>query len=133
MFLIGDDPPAAADCRLCPITKIQSSSPSHQPSSASIFSDFHHNRRVELIMSLQDGCPLSLDDSFGPTIRGCRDDFDFTWKFEQCFLAIAPSAIMLLAGALRFQTLQHRTQKLVNAPNFKWTKTVRNEQEHNGA
>lgn len=45
------------------------------------------------------GC---LDDqSFGPTVRGCRDDFDFTIKFEKIFFALIPAAIFVAFAPAR--------------------------------
>ncbi|KAK0612146.1 ABC transporter [Immersiella caudata] len=35
------------------------------------------------------------DNSFGPAVVGCRDNFDFTRTFEHSILSIAPSAIMI--------------------------------------
>ncbi|EFQ29566.1 ABC transporter [Colletotrichum graminicola M1.001] len=35
------------------------------------------------------------DDSIGPDVQGCRDDFDFTLAFEQIFLSILPSVIFI--------------------------------------
>ncbi|CAK7267892.1 hypothetical protein SEPCBS57363_002820 [Sporothrix epigloea] len=35
------------------------------------------------------------DDAFGPAVRGCRGDFDFTIRFEQLVLAIIPSSVFM--------------------------------------
>lgn len=35
------------------------------------------------------------DDAFGPAVRGCRGDFDFTIRFEQLVLAIIPSSVFI--------------------------------------
>ncbi|KAK4152002.1 canalicular multispecific organic anion transporter 1 [Chaetomidium leptoderma] len=35
------------------------------------------------------------DDSFGPAVRGCRGDFDFTIKFEKIFFALIPAPILV--------------------------------------
>ncbi|KAF6816591.1 ABC transporter [Colletotrichum plurivorum] len=35
------------------------------------------------------------DNSFGPSVQGCRDDFDFTLRFEHIFLSILPSVIFI--------------------------------------
>ncbi|KAK2036799.1 ABC transporter [Colletotrichum somersetense] len=35
------------------------------------------------------------DESIGPGVQGCRDDFDFTMRFEQIFLSILPSSIFV--------------------------------------
>ncbi|KAI1780252.1 P-loop containing nucleoside triphosphate hydrolase protein [Hypoxylon cercidicola] len=35
------------------------------------------------------------DESFGPTVQGCRGDFDFTIMFEKIFFALIPSAVFI--------------------------------------
>ncbi|CAK7227110.1 hypothetical protein SBRCBS47491_006458 [Sporothrix bragantina] len=35
------------------------------------------------------------DDTFGPAVRGCRGDFDFTIRFEQLVLGIIPPAVFI--------------------------------------
>ncbi|XXG97918.1 hypothetical protein Hte_004234 [Hypoxylon texense] len=35
------------------------------------------------------------DESFGPTVQGCRGDFDFTLMFEKIFFALIPSAVFI--------------------------------------
>ena len=51
----------------------------------------------------------SLDATFGPIVKGARGNFDFTLLFEDAFLAIVPSAILLLA-------IPFRTLWLYNSP-----------------
>ncbi|EPS38832.1 hypothetical protein H072_7417 [Dactylellina haptotyla CBS 200.50] len=53
-------------------------------------------------------CPADIDASFGPVVKGCRDDFDFTLAFEEYFFAIAPSFLGLLLAAVRFGFLKDR-------------------------
>lgn len=53
---------------------------------------------------------LCDDSAFGPTVTGCRGDFDFTLLFEQAFLSIAPSALFLLCAAGRLGALWSRTR-----------------------
>lgn len=53
---------------------------------------------------------LCDDSAFGPTVTGCRGDFDFTLLFEQAFLSIAPSALFLLCAAARLGALWSRTR-----------------------
>ncbi|KAF3913539.1 hypothetical protein ABW20_dc0103218 [Dactylellina cionopaga] len=53
-------------------------------------------------------CPAAADASFGPVIKGCRDDFDFTFTFEQYIFVIAPSAVGLVLGAIRIGVLKGR-------------------------
>lgn len=35
------------------------------------------------------------DDSLGPGVRGCRDNFDFTFKFQKIFLSILPASVFI--------------------------------------
>ncbi|KJR86312.1 ABC transporter [Sporothrix schenckii 1099-18] len=48
------------------------------------------------------------DDSFGPAVRGCRGDFDFTIRFEQLVLGIIPPAVFV---PLVFPRLLHLWQR----------------------
>lgn len=41
------------------------------------------------------------DSSFGPTVRGCRDDFDFTIRFENIFFALVPSSVFFVCCIIR--------------------------------
>lgn len=50
------------------------------------------------------------DAAFGPTVTGCRGDFDFGLLFEQAFFSIAPSAIFLLCAVGRLGVLLHRAR-----------------------
>ncbi|KAK3987100.1 ABC transporter [Cladorrhinum sp. PSN332] len=52
------------------------------------------------------------DGAFGPSVHGCRDDFDFTFAFEQYFFSIAPSAIFLLAAPIRIALLRKAPSKV---------------------
>lgn len=52
------------------------------------------------------GC---LDDvSFGPVVRGCRDDFDFTLKFEKILLDLIPASVFIAASLPRLLYLLRR-------------------------
>ncbi|CEJ92394.1 hypothetical protein VHEMI08049 [[Torrubiella] hemipterigena] len=56
--------------------------------------------------------PCTNDDAFGPTVSGCRDDFDFTIVFQQSILSILPSACFITLALLHlvFQWRQrHQT------------------------
>lgn len=35
------------------------------------------------------------DADIGPAVQGCRDDFDFTLRFEKIFLSTLPAAIFI--------------------------------------
>ncbi|TEA21500.1 ABC transporter FUM19 [Colletotrichum sidae] len=63
------------------------------------------------------------DDTLGPIVHGCRDDFDFTIKFEQVFLSIVPSALFLTHALARSQHLLGR-KKIATGPKFMWLKLL---------
>ncbi|KAF5000296.1 hypothetical protein FDECE_11257 [Fusarium decemcellulare] len=48
------------------------------------------------------------DGSLGPSVRGCRGDFDFTQKFERIFLSIIPAAVFVAAAFARVAVLSQR-------------------------
>lgn len=52
------------------------------------------------------------DQSFGPTVRGCRDDFDFTVRFENIFFALVPSSAFVACSLLRILFLLQRPRVL---------------------
>ena len=74
-------------------------------------------------------CWTGADNAFGPTVHGCRGDFDFTLTFEQAFFSLAPSAVVVIASAARLPYLLRR-EKLVEANAFKWLKVVRAYSQH---
>ncbi|KAF4450560.1 ABC transporter [Fusarium austroafricanum] len=45
------------------------------------------------------GCPS--DATFGPVVKGCRGDFDFTLTFERIFLSIVPACIFSILSIVR--------------------------------
>jgi ABC-type multidrug transport system fused ATPase/permease subunit len=53
------------------------------------------------------------DDTMGPIVRGCRDEFDFTRTFEQIFLSLFPSIVFILAAATRITHLSKRPHFIV--------------------
>ncbi|WYZ35872.1 hypothetical protein EsH8_X_000519 [Colletotrichum jinshuiense] len=54
------------------------------------------------------------DDSLGPIVQGCRDDFDFTLRFERIFLAIIPAAVFIALSLPRIAYLS-RKPRIVGA------------------
>ncbi|KAK4246736.1 canalicular multispecific organic anion transporter 1 [Corynascus novoguineensis] len=48
------------------------------------------------------------DASFGPTVRGCRGDFDFTIKFEKIFFSIIPPPIFIALSLARIVYLTRK-------------------------
>jgi ATP-binding cassette, subfamily C (CFTR/MRP), member 1 len=55
-------------------------------------------------------CSPAADNTFGPAVHGCRNDFDFTLLFEQSFFQLAPSALLLLT--LPWRAAQLKTQNV---------------------
>lgn len=66
-------------------------------------------------------CPA--DTSFGSTVQGCRDNFDFTVVFEQIFFSIIPNGVFLIVGLLRIVHLRNRP-KVVDGFSFLLRKQV---------
>lgn len=48
------------------------------------------------------------DFAFGPTVTGCRGDFDFTLLFEKTILSIVPSLAIIIALAVRLPQLRSK-------------------------
>lgn len=46
------------------------------------------------------------DNTFGPFVQGCRDEFDFTLLFEETVFSIVPSACFLTLSAYRIWRMQ---------------------------
>ncbi|KAJ4993969.1 Canalicular multispecific organic anion transporter 1-like protein 2 [Stagonosporopsis vannaccii] len=63
------------------------------------------------------------DDEFGPIVKGCRNDFDFTVKFELIILSLVPNLIFILVALLRCLQL-HKRANIVNARLFQATKLI---------
>lgn len=63
------------------------------------------------------------DSSFGPIIRGCRGNFDFTKVFENVFLSIIPNSLVLVVGIIRIYYLR-RQSKITNGSTFQILKLV---------
>ncbi|KAI1662286.1 putative ABC multidrug transporter [Daldinia decipiens] len=60
-------------------------------------------------------CINANDQSLGPMVLGCRDDFDFTVKFEQLFFSLVPSVVFIFLSLWRICLLIHRPT-IVDAP-----------------
>lgn len=48
------------------------------------------------------------DESLGPTVEGCRGDFDFTIKFEKICFMLLPSTLFIAIGLPRLIYLLRR-------------------------
>lgn len=65
----------------------------------------------------------AADDSFGPSIQGCRQNFDFTLKFETIFFSCLPSAVLVALSIPRAVVLARRPT-IVNGAAFQYIKFV---------
>ncbi|KAH8693633.1 ATPase-like protein [Talaromyces proteolyticus] len=65
------------------------------------------------------GC--SHDNSFGPTVYGCRDDFDFTITFERIFFSLVPASLFIAIALVRVVSLAWRPQ-IVKGAILRWVK-----------
>ena len=63
------------------------------------------------------------DGSFGPTVEGCRGDFDFTQKFERIILSIIPAAVFVAAALARVAVLS-QNKRIVGGVVFQYLKLV---------
>lgn len=63
------------------------------------------------------------DNDFGPVVKNCRGDFDFTILFENTILSMSPSLLVLLAAMGRIYCLHNRSP-LVLARTFQVFKLV---------
>lgn len=52
------------------------------------------------------------DNVFGPTIRGCRDNTDFTLLFEQSLFSLLPTLCFLACSVYRYLELTKRKRVL---------------------
>lgn len=64
------------------------------------------------------------DNLIGPNVNGCRDDFDFTVKFELVVFSIVPSAIFVVLALWRTFHLS-RKLSVVNESAIQLLKSVR--------
>jgi hypothetical protein len=66
------------------------------------------------------------DDAFGPVIQGCRDEFDFTMRFERIMFSIVPSSAFLTVSLIRIAIVIRRgTGSLTKSPVLLAAKLVR--------
>ncbi|UKZ89567.1 uncharacterized protein TrAFT101_004613 [Trichoderma asperellum] len=54
------------------------------------------------------------DDAFGPVVKGCRGNFDFTITFEKTMLSILPSACFAILAAIRLVNLSRQPHMTAN-------------------
>ncbi|OBT51212.1 hypothetical protein VE04_08393, partial [Pseudogymnoascus sp. 24MN13] len=68
-------------------------------------------------------CALGMDNTFGPVVKGCRDDFDFTLLFEQGIMTMAPAAFLLLLMLPRIYQLNMLDLKTIRNWVY-WSKCI---------
>lgn len=61
-------------------------------------------------------CEPWNDNAFGPIVKGCRSDFDFTLLFEQSVFTIGPAALLLLFTPPRLVKLSGAHAKTLPTP-----------------
>ncbi|CAH0020515.1 unnamed protein product [Clonostachys rhizophaga] len=66
-------------------------------------------------------CPS--DNTFGPIVHGCRDDFDFTLLFEHLFFTIVPCAVFIFASSYKIRQLC-RVEQIANGKLLQGIKSV---------
>ncbi|KFY76365.1 hypothetical protein V499_03976 [Pseudogymnoascus sp. VKM F-103] len=56
------------------------------------------------------------DDTFGPVVQGCRDDFDFTQKFERILFTAVPASAFILVAIVRVSHLAQKPRLVLATP-----------------
>lgn len=54
------------------------------------------------------------DSAFGPSVEGCRGNFDFTLKFERIFLSLVPASAFIALALARIAFLIRRSTVVDN-------------------
>nr|POE78010.1 metal resistance protein ycf1 [Quercus suber] len=78
----------------------------HSPSSC-----LNSNLQAIFIMIQPAACSPGADAAFGPAVKGCRGDFDFTLTFEQVICSVGASGLLLLFTPLRIAQLLKQSTK----------------------
>lgn len=56
------------------------------------------------------------DAAFGPTVHGCRHDFDLTLAFEQYILTLVPAVLFILVTPFRIASLRKTPSRVQGQP-----------------
>jgi len=64
------------------------------------------------------------DEAFGPTVQGCRGDFDFTIRFEKILLSLVPASVFIALSLSRIAILYQR-RSVVGGRLLQFSKLVR--------
>lgn len=65
----------------------------------------------------------SNDAFLGPPVVGCRNDFDFTLRFEHLFFSVLPASIYLVVATWRVFLLRKRPAVIAGS-RFQYAKLV---------
>ena len=65
------------------------------------------------------GCDLDGDNSFGPVIAGCREEFDFTLLFEQTVLSTIPAVFAIIAAVASIFRLSRQNVKTAQGQSWR--------------
>ncbi|GKU21657.1 unnamed protein product [Fusarium langsethiae] len=65
----------------------------------------------------------SNDESIGPGVLGCRDDFDFTIFFELTFFSLVPCCIFIVLALWTIHSLAQK-RVIIHAPHFQLLKLL---------
>ncbi|POS73471.1 ABC transporter [Diaporthe helianthi] len=63
-------------------------------------------------------CWPTADANFGPVVKDCRGDLDFTIAFEQYLFTMLPASLLILAGPLRLRYLSRAPSVVVAGDGF---------------
>jgi ATP-binding cassette subfamily C (CFTR/MRP) protein 1 len=76
------------------------------------------------MMNSSSFCSPDGDNFFGPQVEPCVRAFDFTLRFENTFLSIAPSALFLFIVPLRLFCLRNEQKRVVGGTTLQIVKLV---------
>lgn len=65
----------------------------------------------ETLTSESFGCTFADDNSFGPAVAKICRAFDFTLLFEEAFLSLLPSVLLVLGSVIRLSSIIRRDAK----------------------
>jgi hypothetical protein len=66
-----------------------------------------------------------LEDEFlGPSVHGCRGNFDFTLSFEKVFFSLIPASLFIIISMTRIAILVRRP-RIVGGALLRYIKLVR--------
>lgn len=79
---------------------------------------------IPAIVARSGSCSIQVEDVFGPQVKGCLDDFDFTLLFEECIMTVPLTALLLLVTVPRIRFLFGTSDKANGGVHY-FSKVVR--------